>query len=147
MGNISTTTIKSLYDQIDTLLPTGSLGQPYITSRAHSVLQRNIIDRINARIVDAGMININTNLFKHATGTVLLKNNITIPNSTYMVTISPYEGANNCIWTISTKTPTSFSWQVYQYRGNSNVAVRNSMWYVVINTSTAINDTINANKK
>ena len=147
MGNISTTTIQSLYNQIDTLLPTGSMETPYITSREHSVLQRNIIDRINARIVDAGIININTTPFKHATGTVILKNNITIPNSSYMVTISPYEGANNAIWTISTKTPTSFSWQIYQYRGNPNTTVRNSMWYVVINTSAAINDTINTNKQ
>ena len=147
MGNISTTTIQSLYNQIDTLLPTGSSAAPYITSQAHSVLQRNILDRINARIVDAGLLTINTTSFKHATGTVILKNNIVIPNSNYMVTISPYEGGNNAIWTISTKTPTSFSWQIYQYRGNPNTTVRNALWYVVINTSTAINDTINTNKQ
>ena len=147
MGNISTTTISSLYSQIDNLVPSSSAEAPYVTSRAHSVLQRNIIDRINARIVDAGLISINTTAYKHITGTVTLKNSITIPNSSYMVAISPYDGGNNAIWTISTKTPTSFSWQVYQYRGSTSITVRNSMWYVVINTSAAINDTINANKQ
>lgn len=146
MPNVSTTSIQSLYNQIDALLPTGSLPPPYITTQQHSVLQKNIVDRISARIVDAGPLNIYTTLYKHTTGTIKLRDNLSIPNSDYMVSLGIYF-TDSVIWSITNKTPTSFSWQAYQYRGTPNQIIGCTIRYIVFNTSEAIGDTINTNKQ